>query len=405
MLLSNSDLGLKVEMHFLSNQRELRVIPCYYSRGFRGHPTPAVCDPVMAITTDSTQPGAGQLRTDSNLDPAVRAPLRQTGSLVRDASAVTLSGERSTGRLRPVSSASLHESITPDRQAASSMDPKRKMAPAEFNTAMAHFYRGEVQRSNTWRTRLDTTTYWAVLTAGATLSFTFSSPLSPHFVIPINSILVTVFLVMEARRYRYYEIWASRVRVIETGYLAPMLAPDSVPRDQEWASHLASDLLTPHFTISVWEAIGRRLRRNYLWIFLLLALSWNLKVYLHPDPAPTVEMFLQRATVGLVPGKIVFIIGFVFNAAICMFAVGTIRLRKATGEVLPRHEFSLHPLQRMSSWTRAAATSGGRATVRRAKRARQRLRGGTSGELRKIDITQTPERRIHVSETPDRVIK
>jgi len=79
------------------------------------------------------------------------------------------------------------------------------MAPAEFNTAMAHFYRGEVQRSIRGRT-------------GSTLqptgrthcrrhsSFTVSSPLSPHFVIPINSILVTVFLVMEARRYRYYEI-------------------------------------------------------------------------------------------------------------------------------------------------------------------------------------------------------
>jgi uncharacterized membrane protein len=358
----------------------------------------------MAITTDLNQPGAGQLRTDStSLDPEVRVPHRHTGSL-RDPAAITVSGERPAGRLRPVTSASLHESITPDRQPTSSPDLKRKMSPTEFNTAMAHFYRGEVQRSNTWRTRLDTTTYWAVLTAGATLSFTFSSPLSPHFVIPINSILVTVFLVMEARRYRYYEIWASRVRVIETGYLAPMLAPDSVPRDQEWASHLANDLLTPHFTISVWEAIGRRLRRNYLWIFLLLALSWNLKVYLHPVPADTFQLFLQRATVGLVPGRIVFTVGFVFNLAIFMFAVGTIRLRKATGEVLPRHEFSLHPLQRMSNWTRAAATSGGRATVRRAKRARQRLRGNT-GEFRKIDVTQTPDRRIHVSEPPDRVIK
>jgi uncharacterized membrane protein len=294
--------------------------------------------------------------------------------------------------------------VTPDRQ-TNSTDLARQMAPAEFNAAMAHFYRGEVQRSNTWRTRLDTTTYWAVITAGATLSFTFSSPLSPHFVIPINSILVTVFLVMEARRYRYYEIWASRVRVIETGYLAQMLAPDSVPRDQEWASHLASDLLTPHFTISVWEAIGRRLRRNYLWIFLLLALSWNLKVYLHPDPANSFMSFLQRAQVGLVPGWMVFIVGFVFNATVLIFALGTIRLREATGEVLPRHQFSLHPLQRVTSWTRAAATSGGRATVRRAKRARQRLRGNTSGELRKLDSTQTPERRIHVSETPDRVIK
>jgi uncharacterized membrane protein len=360
----------------------------------------------MAITTDSTQPRAGQLRNDSgSLDPktAVRLPPRSTGSSGRDPAATTLSGERPAGRLRPVTSASLHESVTPDRQTTST-DLARKMAPAEFNTAMAHFYRGEVQRSNTWRTRLDTTTYWAVITAGATLSFTFSSPLSPHFVIPINSILVMFFLVMEARRYRYYEIWASRVRVIETGYLAQMLAPDSVPRDQEWASHLASDLLTPHFTISVWEAIGRRLRRNYLWIFLLLALSWNLKVYLHPVPADTFALFLQRATVGLVPGWIVFIVGFVFNAAVLIFALGTIRLREATGEVLPRHQFSLHPLQRVTSWTKAAATTGG-ATVRRARRARQRLRGATTGELRKIDITQTPERRIHVSETPDRVIK
>src|SRR6267142_5005101 len=310
------------------------------------------------------------------------AQQKDTGSLLT---------ERGQSRLRP---AAAPEASVPQRVGQAPAAHMRRMAPAEFNTAMIHFYRGEVQRSNTWRNRLDTTTNWAVLTAGATLSFVFSSPSNPHFVIPINSILVAIFLVMEARRYRYYEIWASRVRVIETGYLAQMLAPESVPRDQEWASHLASDLLTPHFTISSWEAIGRRLRRNYIWIFMLLALSWNLKVYMYPDPAYNFDIFIQRARVGLVPGWIVFIVGFVFNAALFIFAVGTIRLREATGEVLPRHQFSLHPLQRMSSWTRAAASSGKRATVRRAKRARQRLRGGTSGDLRKIDITQTPERRI-----------
>ena len=107
----------------------------------------------------------------------------------------------------------------------------------------------------------------------------------------------------------------------------------------------------------------------------------------------------MRAQVGLVPGWVVFLVGFVFNAALFIFAVGTIRLREATGEVLPRHQFSLHPLQRMSSWTRAAS-SGTKATVRRAKRARQRLRGAT-GEVRKVDSTQTADR-IHMSETPDR---
>ncbi len=266
----------------------------------------------------------------------------------------------------------------------------RRMSPAEFNTAMIHFYRGEVQRSNTWRNRLDTTTNWAVLTAGATLSFVFSSPSNPHFVIPINSILVAIFLLMEARRYRYYEIWSSRVRVLETGYIAQMMAPDNVPSDEAWAQHLAADLITPHFTISEWEAVGRRLRRNYLWIFALLALSWNLKVYLHPLPARDFNAFIDRATVGIVPGWLVFVFGVIFNAAIAIFAIGTVRLREATGEVLPRHEFSLRPLRTVQRWTRAATGSG--RTTQRAKRARQRVRSSMTGEFKKIDISETPDR-------------
>jgi uncharacterized membrane protein len=312
-----------------------------------------------------------------------------------------LPADRMQSRLRP---APPPETAIPERVGQAAAAQMRRMAPAEFNTAMIHFYRGEVQRSNTWRNRLDTTTNWAVLTAGATLSFVFSSPSNPHFVIPINSLLVAIFLLMEARRYRYYEIWSSRVRVIETGYFAQMLAPESVPPDESWAEHLAADLITPHFTITEWEAVGRRLRRNYLWIFALLALSWNLKVYLHPLPARDFNAFIDRATVGVVPGWLVFVIGVLFNAAIAIFAIGTVRLREATGEVLPQHQFSLRPLRRMTSWTRVA-TGSGRTTVR-AKRARQRVRSGAAtGEFRKIDITETPDRdsrRIDISETPDR---
>ena len=310
------------------------------------------------------------------------------------------SGERAQSRLRP---APPPDPAAPER-ASHPAAQMRRMAPAEFNTAMIHFYRGEVQRSNTWRNRLDTTTNWAVLTAGATLSFVFGSATNAHFVIPINSILVAIFLIMEARRYRYYEIWSSRVRVIETGYFAQMLAPESVPPDEAWAEHLAADLITPHFTISEWEAIGRRLRRNYLWIFALLALSWNLKVYLHPLPARDFNAFIDRAQVGIVPGWAVFACGVLFNAAIAIFAIGTVRLREATGEVLPQHEFALRPLKAMTSWTRVATGSG--RTTQRAKRARQRVRSGAStGEIRKIDISETPDRdskRIDISETPDR---
>lgn len=294
-----------------------------------------------------------------------------------------------SGRLRP---AATSESGAAEKLGQMPAAHMRRMSSSEFNTALIHFYRGEVQRSNTWRNRLDTTTNWAVLTAGATLSFVFGSATNAHFVIPINSVLVAIFLIMEARRYRYYEIWSSRVRVIETGYFAQMLAPDSVPPDEAWAEHLAADLITPHFTISEWEAIGRRLRRNYLWIFALLALSWNLKVYLHPLPARDFNAFIDRATVGLVPGWAVFSVGVIFNAAIAIFAIGTVRLREATGEVLPQHQFSLRPLKRMTGWTRVAA-SGARRTTVRARRARQRVRSSApTGEFRKIDITETPDK-------------
>ncbi|MDX6694141.1 MAG: hypothetical protein QOF02_1744 [Blastocatellia bacterium] len=315
-------------------------------------------------------------------------------------------GERASGRLRPPATTVSSAADTPlaaKTTAAGLLHSPRKLSPAEFNTAMVHFYRGEVQRSNTWRNRLDTTTNWAVITAGATLSFVFSSPSNPHFVIPINSILVAIFLVMEARRYRYYEIWSSRVRVMETGYFAPMLAHNaSEVYDEEWASHLAADLLTPRFTISEWEAIGRRLRRNYLWIFALLALSWNLKVYLHPLPAYNFDVFLDRATVGVVPGVAIFVAGVIFNLAVVIFAVGTVRLREATGEVLPRHEFSLRPLRRVTNWTRAAAASTNRrATTRRAKQARQRVRttSTATGEFKKLDISEVPNKETIKEET------
>lgn len=309
---------------------------------------------------------------------------------VRQRTAQTITGEHSTGRLRPVEppyeEARLERSVPPQ-----TATPSPKVSPAEFNTAMVHFYRGEVQRSNTWRNRLDTTTNWAVITAGATLSFSFGDPFAPHFVIIINSILVAFFLFMEARRYRYYEIWSSRVRVLETGYFAQLLAPESSV-DKQWSEHLAADLLTPHFTISEWEALGRRLRRNYLWLFLLLAASWNLKVYLHPTPATSFEIFVERATVGVVPGFIVLAIGVVFNFMVFAFAIATVRLRQATGEVLPKHEFSLRSLGRVTDWTRKAATVK-RGTPRRAKRARQRVRttvGAVTGELKKIDISKEP---------------
>jgi uncharacterized membrane protein len=306
-------------------------------------------------------------------------------SEVRSRGSGPLAGsERGTGRLRPPTPPTTGEPPAP-KIASGASDAMRRLSVSEFNTAMIHLYRGEVTRANTWRNRLDTTTNWAVITAGATLSFAFGDPFNPHFVILINSLLVAFFLFMEARRYRYYEIWSSRVRVLETGYFAQMLERGGVI-DEEWAEHLADDLLTPHFTISEWEAVGRRLRRNYLWIFALLAASWNLKVYLHPVPARDFDIFLDRATIGVVPGWAVLMIGIIFNVGVFVFAIATVRLREATGEVLPHHRFSFSPFRRVTEWTRSATKARSAATLRRAKRARQRVRTTSTtatGEFKK----------------------
>lgn len=279
---------------------------------------------------------------------------------------------------------------------------------------MVHLYRGEVSRANAWRNRLDTTTNWAVLTAGATLSFVFSAPANPHFVIPINSLLVAFFLFMEARRYRYYEIWSSRVRILETGYFVRVLsdADAASGADEDWAENLAGDLMKPHFTISVWEAAGRRLRRNYLWLLVLLAGSWLLKVNLHPTPAQNLDEFVARASIGAVPGEAVILAGIVFNIGFTILAIATVRLREATGEVLPRHDFSLQQLRRVTDWTRDATNRRRitlrRATLRRAQRDRSRARRTTiatstaapissdvSGEWRKSeDLTPEAEETI-----------
>jgi uncharacterized membrane protein len=257
----------------------------------------------------------------------------------------------------------------------------QKLSLSEFNTAMVHFYRGEIQRSNIWRNRLDATTNWAVITAGATLSFVFSSPDNPHFAIPINTILVSIFLFMEARRYRYYEVWANRVRVLETGYFAPMLSHRTIPPDKEWADHLSTDLLTPHFTISEWEAIGRRLRANYLWIFILLALSWALKIYIHPSPIPTTsvidrerfwEVLFDRAQVGLAPGWLVIMVGAMFNLIIFFVAFSTLKLRDASSEVLPLESFEWHPFKQVSEWAGSSLSKTN--PIRRSKKARKRMR-------------------------------
>lgn len=217
-----------------------------------------------------------------------------------------------------------------------------KLKASEFTTAMVHFFRAEVHRANVWRQRLDTTTNWAVITTGATISISFSQGMNSHSVIILNTLLVTLFLFIEARRYRFYEVWSARVRLLETDFFAAMLVPPFQPA-ADWAESLAENLLQPHFTISMWEAIGRRYRRNYLWIYGIMVIAWVAHVWLHPVPITSWADFLNNAAMGPLPGWLVLAIGAVFNLLLLAMGVLTMGLQQASGEILPR--FGAFPLR------------------------------------------------------------
>ncbi|HZQ05934.1 MAG TPA: DUF2270 domain-containing protein [Anaerolineae bacterium] len=203
----------------------------------------------------------------------------------------------------------------------------------EFTTAMIHFYRGEIQRANTWRNRLDATTNWAIVTTAAVISFALASSNNSHAALLIDMLLILIFLWIEARRYRYFELFSYRVRLLETDFFAAMLVPPFKP-SPDWAETLATSILRPKFPISNLEAVGRRLRRNYLAIFGILILVWLFKLYSLPEPAPTLAEFVRRASIGPITGESVLIVVGLVVATLLITAMLTMTLHDATGEVL-----------------------------------------------------------------------
>ncbi|PJN96392.1 hypothetical protein CNY89_02840 [Amaricoccus sp. HAR-UPW-R2A-40] len=139
---------------------------------------------------------------------------------------------------------------------------RRDFDPAELG-ALAHLYRGEVYRSTIWRTRLDQTTNWAVVTTGLALSLTFAGPYASPLPLILVGLLVVVFLLFEARRYRYFNVWRARCRLMERDLYGPLLRGQGVHMDGRWNTLLAQDYVTPRFHISQIRSIGRRLRKNY----------------------------------------------------------------------------------------------------------------------------------------------
>jgi uncharacterized membrane protein len=192
---------------------------------------------------------------------------------------------------------------------------------SEFINAMVHLYRGELGEATAWRSRIDTTTHWAVVLSATALSFVFSDQSSErHVLIPIIILFCTFLMLMEARRYRFFDIWRSRARMIEVNFYRPML-DDSKAAMPEWAETLAHDMEWPHFHMPWWEAVGRRLRRNYQWIYAILLGSWVLVLMSHPTSSTSLTEVVSRASIGPLSGQFVIAGMLVFYGALVALGV------------------------------------------------------------------------------------
>src|SRR3954447_24431826 len=171
---------------------------------------------------------------------------------------------------------------------------------------MSHFYRGELGRIMVWRQRLDMTTNWAITSSTAIITIAFSTREVPHIIFFFNLAIVAVLLWIEARRYRFYDAFRARVRMLEAHFLVPMVMENRELLQGEWKKLVCEDLILPCFKISAFEAVGRRLKRNYGFIFMIILVAWTTKIFLHATMAMnSFSSFYQALHVGHIPSWVV----------------------------------------------------------------------------------------------------
>ncbi|WP_049996023.1 DUF2270 domain-containing protein [Halococcus sediminicola] len=194
-------------------------------------------------------------------------------------------------------------------------------------SSMAHLYRGEVHRMKFWRERLDNTTNWAITIMAAILTWAFTGN-NPHYIVLIGLVMLTVFLVIEARRYRGYDLWRSRVRLMQENVFANALDASKDVSDPHWRRELSEDYRQPKIKIGFEEALAHRLRRVYLPLMVVLLIAWLVRItaFMQASGWPA------SAAIGPIPGIIVSGVVVTFFTVAAVVACRP-RTWKANGEL------------------------------------------------------------------------
>ena len=201
----------------------------------------------------------------------------------------------------------------------------------DFLSLMGHAYRGEMSRATSWRTRIDRTTNWAVVLTATLLTWAFSADSRPHYVLLVGIVMVTVFLGIEARRYRVYDIWRSRVRILEENVFANSLDPEGVEQSN-WRELLSRDFREPSVKTPMIEAVSRRLRRVYFALISVLVGAWIVRLTVF---ATTPTGIIGTAAVGGIPGEVILASIGVYYVTVLVLAFWPSG-RQAKGELQSR---------------------------------------------------------------------
>jgi uncharacterized membrane protein len=203
----------------------------------------------------------------------------------------------------------------------------KPLTGSEFTTTMSHFHRAEILRMAGWRDRLDLTSNWAITVVAAMLSVSLSTATAHHGVLLFAMLLVLLLLAIEARRYRFFDVYRSRVRQLERHYFGQIFAPRPDPLPN-WLQLLGDGLRKPQFLISHRAAFARRLRRNYLYMYAILLLAWVLKLSTPSLQTEGVKLDIVHslagavgsASLGPLPGWVVVAVVALFYAVLLYVA-------------------------------------------------------------------------------------
>jgi uncharacterized membrane protein len=189
-----------------------------------------------------------------------------------------------------------------------------------------------------WRQRLDVTTNWAITSSTAIITIAFSTREVPHIIFFFNLAIVWVLLWIEARRYRFYDAFRARIRMLEAHFLVPMVMENREMLQGEWKKLVCEDLILPCFKISKLEAVGRRLKRNYMFIFILILVAWITKIFLHaPMAIGSPAGFYHALRVGHIHS---FLVAFIMvGTFVTVIGITIYVSKKSSGEI---SEFGTH---------------------------------------------------------------